>query len=390
MVTASLSSVVLSSVRQQLPVDLFTKDILDLVVDWDIFYLILLIFCLSLFLPWKQIQYQVYLPADITSRRTAICWSFECMTPIYWKWKPLAASSTIRWVTTSLHPFTGMIIGVQFPQKCYSSFLCLLCSWADRLTLVHSSMLSSHIFLWWRHLLLPSRVSSLALQGAFSCPPVCLLLPTRVPSLALQDAFSCPPGCILLPNRVPALAHQGAFSCPPVCLLLPSRVPSLALQDAFSCPPGCLLLPSRVHSLALQDAFSCPPVCLLLPTRVPSLALQDAFSCPPGCLLLPSRVHSLALQDAFSCPPVCLLLPTRVHSLALQDAFSCPPGCLLLPTRVPCMMVFEVVLTEAEWWPNQECFLARESIVVSLLCALCKKWKGATITTMYTKHSFFH
>ena len=36
MVTVSLSSVVRSNVRQQLPVvDLFTEDIVDLVVDWD-------------------------------------------------------------------------------------------------------------------------------------------------------------------------------------------------------------------------------------------------------------------------------------------------------------------------------------------------------------------
>ena len=130
---------------------------------------------------------------------------------------------------------------------------------------------------------MPSRVSSLALQGA---------------SLAIQGVFSCPPGCLLLPSRVSSLALQGVVSCPPGCLLLPSRVSSLALQGVVSYPPGCHLLPSRVSSLALQGAFSCPPGCLLLLSRVPSLALQAAFSRPPGCRLLPSRVSSLALQGA--------------------------------------------------------------------------------------------
>ena len=124
--------------------------------------------------------------------------------------------------------------------------------------------------------------------------------------------FSCPPGCLLLPSRVSSLALQGVFSCPPGCLLLPSRVSSLAIQGVFSCPPVCLLFPSSVSSLALQGVFSCPPMCLLLPSSVSSLVLQGVFSYPPGCLLLPSNVSSLALQGVFSCPPVYLLLPPRV------------------------------------------------------------------------------
>ena len=73
---------------------------------------------------------------------------------------------------------------------------------------------------------------------------------------------------------MPSLALQGAFSCPPGCLLLPSRVPSLALQGSFSCPPGCLLLPSRVPSLALQGALQDEMV--LCRVMWPN---QDSFCC---------------------------------------------------------------------------------------------------------------
>ena len=187
-------------------------------------------------------------------------------------------------------------------------------------------------------------VPSLALHGAFSCPPRCLLLPSlvpsKVPSLALhgafswlQGAFSCTPLCLLVAPWCLLLA--------PGCLLLPSAVPSLALHGAFSWLQGAFS--------CLQGAFSCPSWCLLSPSMVPSLALHGAFSCPPYCLLLPSMVPSspsmvpsLAHQGAlswfhgaFSCPLWCLLqLPSMAPSLAPHGAFSCLPWCLLLPSTV--------------------------------------------------------
>ena len=145
-----------------------------------------------------------------------------------------------------------------------------------------------------------------------------------------SPVFSCPPGCRLLPSRVSSLALQGVVSCPTVCLLLPSRVSSLALRGIASCPPGYLLLPSRVSSLALQGVFSCPPGCHLLHSRVSSLALQDVFSCLPGCLLLHSKVLSLALQGALQdgfCNGVVLSDVAKPGELA--SFYCCQQGLLL-------------------------------------------------------------
>ena len=119
----------------------------------------------------------------------------------------------------TLHPGIGTVVGVLFTYRLFTHFIpgsgtvvgvlfihrprqrCLasaVCSRVGRSHFVHSCMFSQ-FFLRRPRLLLPSRLSSLALQGVFSCPPGCLLLPSRVSSIALQGVFYCPPGCLPLP-----------------------------------------------------------------------------------------------------------------------------------------------------------------------------------------------